>query len=524
MARDRARRCARVWRCCACALLAPRASRRAGSARGDGAARGARLARARRQARRGGELEGGGRAVPAARSPPERWVETLQARSRAARGARAARRGRRRRSATPVPALPDGGSYALVRFRVVVRERDRRREERDARASGPDDAWRVIGYAIQLTRERVDVDRDRRAVEVRLSRRAAARPTWNPAKQKLVCPFCGTESAGEARRRRRDRRARSRRARCAASATTRAAGRPTKRQVKCQSCNAISVLDPTRQAQNCEFCGSAQLVPYDETKPAHSPGERAAVQGQRDRGARPHPRVVRQAVARAVGAQAKSALTDTVRGVYLPYWTFDARVDAAMDRRGRPLLLHDRDLRARAGACRRARCSTCAGSRPRAACSISSTTTSSARRSACTRRCCAASSRFRPSELKPYDAGFVAGWVVERYQIDLVGRGAARARRDGREAAGAVRAAGSGRHVPQSRRARATIRRRRSSTSSRRSGCCRYTYGARAFQCAMNGVTGAIRGEYPKSPWKIALLVLAILSSVLIVLSFGTRR
>ena len=34
-----------------------------------------------------------------------------------------------------------------------------------------------------------------------------------------------------------------------------------------------------------------------------------------------------------------------------------------------------------------------------------------------------------------------------------------------------------------------------------------YTYGARAFQCAMNGVTGAIRGEYPKSPWKIALLV-----------------
>ena len=23
----------------------------------------------------------------------------------------------------------------------------------------------------------------------------------------------------------------------------------------------------------------------------------------------------------------------------------------------------------------------------------------------------------------------------------------------------------------------------------------------------MNGVTGAIRGEYPKSPWKIALLV-----------------
>ena len=37
------------------------------------------------------------------------------------------------------------------------------------------------------------------------------------------------------------------------------------------SCNAISVFDPKRQAQNCEFCGSAQLVPYEETKPAFRP-------------------------------------------------------------------------------------------------------------------------------------------------------------------------------------------------------------------------------------------------------------
>ena len=38
-----------------------------------------------------------------------------------------------------------------------------------------------------------------------------------------------------------------------------------------------------------------------------------------------------------------------------------------------------------------------------------------------------------------------------------------------------------------------------------------YTYGARSFQCVQNGVTGAIEGEYPKSPWKIARIVLALL-------------
>ena len=93
---------------------------------------------------------------------------------------------------------------------------------------------------------------------------------WNPARQRLVCPFCGTESAAKPD---------------AAAAIVehdligalRDAGadalgwRADKREVKCQSCNAISVLDPSRQAQNCEFCGSAQLVPYAEARPALRP-------------------------------------------------------------------------------------------------------------------------------------------------------------------------------------------------------------------------------------------------------------
>jgi len=51
-----------------------------------------------------------------------------------------------------------------------------------------------------------------------------------------------------------------------------------------------------------------------------------------------------------------------------------------------------------------------------------------------------------------------------------------------------------------------------------------YTYGRSAYQCAMNGVTGAIAGEYPKSPWKIALLVLALVVGVLIFMSFAGQR
>ena len=37
-------------------------------------------------------------------------------------------------------------------------------------------------------------------------------------------------------------------------------------------------------------------------------------------------------------------------------------------------------------------------------------------------------------------------------------------------------------------------------------------------------MTGAIEGEYPKSPWKIALLVLVLFIVVVIVLSVGGGR
>ena len=39
-----------------------------------------------------------------------------------------------------------------------------------------------------------------------------------------------------------------------------------RRSVQCQSCRAVMVFDPARVGQNCEFCGSPALVPYEEIK------------------------------------------------------------------------------------------------------------------------------------------------------------------------------------------------------------------------------------------------------------------
>ena len=96
---------------------------------------------------------------------------------------------------------------------------------------------------------------------------------WNPAKHALVCPYCGTESPAELEQRddttvivEHDL------ATALRSIPDSARGwNAEKVSVQCQSCKAISVFDPARQAQRCQFCGSAQLVPYDEAKPAFRP-------------------------------------------------------------------------------------------------------------------------------------------------------------------------------------------------------------------------------------------------------------
>ena len=342
---------------------------------------------------------------------------------------------------------------------------------------------------------------------------------WNPAKQKMVCPFCGTESP-----------------------VTLAAGgtlvehdlvsalrgitdaqrgwKTEKRQVRCQSCNAISVLDPARQAQNCEFCGSAELVPYEETRSAFRP-EGVLPFKLAESDARERIRAWYGKLWFAPSALKRRALTDTVKGVYLPYWTFDAHVHAdwtaeaghyyyttetyvengqtrtrqVQNIRWEPAAGHvstffDDDL-------------VCAsvGVHPNLLRGIEP---------------------FPTQDLKPYDAGFVSGWLVERYQIDLVGAAQrARAAMDAKLqmlCAQQIRA-----DTFRNLNVHADYSKQTFKHILAPVWLLTYTYGAKGFQCAMNGVTGAIAGEYPKSPWKIALLVTVIFVVVVIAMSLAGR-
>ena len=117
---------------------------------------------------------------------------------------------------------------------------------------------------------------------------------------------------------------------------------------------------------------------------------------------------------------------------------------------------------------------------------------------------------FPTAELRAYDPGYVAGWVVERYQIDLEA-----AAERARAAMQAQLEAMCGRQVPGDTYRNLVVRADWSGQTYKHIlapvWLLSYDYGRRAFQCAINGVTGAVAGEYPKSFWKIALLVVGVL-------------
>ena len=344
---------------------------------------------------------------------------------------------------------------------------------------------------------------------------------WNAAKQKLICPFCGTESPLRIDA------ATGAVAEHDLVAALRGIGddargwKADRRQVKCGSCNAISVFDPKRQAQNCEFCGSAQLVPYEEAKPAFRP-ESVLPFVVDEPSARDRIRHWYGKLWFAPNALKRRALTDTVKGIYLPYWTFDAQADAQWTAEAGHYYYttetYSEGGQTRTRQVRHVRWEPAAGQLSHffdddLVCASVGVHPGLLR----------GIEPFPTESLKAYDAAYVAGWVVERYQIDLIA--AAQAARGAMDAKVAAMCA---QQVPGD-----TYRNLEVHTAYSRQTfkhilapvwLMSYTYGARSFQVVQNGVTGAIQGEYPKSPWKIALVVLVLFVVVVAVLSVTGGR
>jgi hypothetical protein len=343
---------------------------------------------------------------------------------------------------------------------------------------------------------------------------------WSAAKQLLACPYCGFVPKEQP-------------ANAASSAgilehpleASLAGTTDDKRgygvgtvKVKCQSCNAISVFEPSRVAQRCEFCASPSIVPYEETKDAITPESVLPVKLDTSR--------VRDVVKGwvhsrwfAPDALQSGALTDTLKAIYLPYWTFDASAHADWTAMSGDYYYTTETYRDSKGQLQTRRVQhvrwyPTSGQLDHFFDDELIPGTVGVRLDLLNKV-----EPFPTKDLKPYDPAFVRGWTVERYQVDL-----RKASEANREQMNQEMYNLCGAQVPGDTHRDLQVNTAYAQRTFKHIlvpvWLVTYTFGPRTFHVLVNGYTGATAGDRPVSWIKVFFYIILPALVVLMIIAF----
>jgi hypothetical protein len=349
-----------------------------------------------------------------------------------------------------------------------------------------------------------------------------AEATWNPAKQLLVCGFCGTNSPmqpGEPGAVVAEN--------CLVTALRNLGddhrGWATERRsVKCQSCQAITVFEPSRAAQRCDFCGSASIIPVEgNTRPVRPESLLEFKVAET---------TVRETIRVWYGSRwfapnklGTRAMTDTVHGIYIPYWTFDAQVSADWTAMSGDYYYEtesytDSQGKRQTRQVRKVRWYPSSGHLDH----FFDDELVPATRGVNIELLRKVEPFPTTSDLKPYDPGFLSGWTVEQYQIDLIA-----AAEHARQAMESKTRSLCAQQVPGDTHRDLDVNADYSQQTFKHVlvpvWMLAYVYRGKSYQVVVNGYTGTIAGQYPKSWIKITLLVIAILAVIGIIAAVANK-
>jgi len=356
------------------------------------------------------------------------------------------------------------------------------------------------------------------ALEKHACAACGAQAEWNPSKQLLVCSFCGTatpftiDAASGAI-------VENDLAKALRELPDSARGwQVEKRTVQCQSCKAVSVFDPERVGQNCDFCGSPALVDYTEIKAPVRPESLLQFKIPESQ--------VREQIRRwyaskwfAPNAFKTKALVDRIHGVYIPYWTFDARAVCPWDAEAGHYYYTTETYRDSKGnvqtrQVRHVRWEPASGEVQHFFDDEPVPGTQGVSH--------ALLRQIEPfpttTDLVAYDTAYLSGFVVEHYQIVLVDA-AERSRQSMIEQLRQMCAA----QIPGDTYRNLEIHPQFSAETFKHIlvpvWLLSYLYRSKSYQVAVNGYTGRMAGQYPKSFWKIFFVVLvAIVVGIMILM------
>lgn len=289
-----------------------------------------------------------------------------------------------------------------------------------------------------------------------------------------------------------------------------------RRTVQCQSCKAVSVFDPARVGQNCDFCGSPSLLDYTEIK---APIRPQGLLPFKVDGGRVRDQIRKWFSTKwlAPNNLKQRALVDRIHGVYIPYWTFDAHVVCPWDAEAGHYYYttetyRDNQGRTQTRQVRHTRWESASGQITHFFDDEPVAGTQGVRQDLLRQV-----EPFATSELVGYDTAYLSGFVVEHYQVVLI-EAAERSQQSMHEKLMAL----CGAEVPGDTYRNLQIHPTYSDRTFKHVlvpiWLLSYTYGAKIYQVIVNGYSGQIAGDYPKSFWKVFLLVVVVLIVVIIVL------
>lgn len=357
------------------------------------------------------------------------------------------------------------------------------------------------------------IEADLRSLERHVCDGCGGKGEWNPAKTQLVCPYCGKHFVRNSPPPLPDLIV-EHDLDLALACIDAGAGQadPTERRVQCGHCHAVIVRSVQTVARHCDFCGSPELLDYQDISSPVPPESLLPASVSQEKAYH----ALKAFLASkwfAPNDLKRRNLIERIQRVYLPYWTFDAAAECpwtaesgtyyyvtvtSRDSQGRTVSRQERRIRWQP-------------SSGQISTSFDDIVVSGSR--GLDAELLTALEPFPTHELVPYETRFVSGWQVEHYQVPL-----SDASRSGFGVMEATLREMCGREVPGDTYRNLRIQPEYSNKTFKHIlvpiWLLGYQYRGKTWQGAVNAVTGKAHALYPMSGWKIAFCVIALLNLI----------
>ncbi|WP_234734240.1 hypothetical protein [Tellurirhabdus bombi] len=296
-----------------------------------------------------------------------------------------------------------------------------------------------------------------------------------------------------------------------------------KRIFACQNCGAKTTVNYDVPTLTCAFCGSKNVNPEAQKTRLIEPAGVLPFRLSKEQALQRFKTWVGDSWLAPSDLKAGAAL-DNLHGMYIPFWTFDAQAHSSWEGDAGfyyyvPVQVRDANGRTVTQQQQRVRWEYRNG---RHQAFYDDMLEMASRKLTQQENHVQEASRYDLKEIVDYDPRILLGWEAEVYSIDL-NESARKAEEQIQEREQSACASQLGGDTQRNLRVQTELSNQTFKHILLPLWICSYVYNGKLYRFLVNGQTGQIAGERPKSAWKIALLVLAFILLVLFFMYLGKK-